>query len=134
MNYYIVRAKCGHVGRDKYMPIAFPICAESREEASAIARTLPRVKKDHKDAIISSVKVSKLAFKVQQVINELDPYLNVFTRHDQDEIMHLIVGRIMDEEKSVDFRKKDRKECIKYKKAKEFIKCSEMEQEILHYC
>ena len=28
--YYIVKAKCGHVGRDKYIPIDFPIKAKSK--------------------------------------------------------------------------------------------------------
>ena len=38
MKYYIVTAKCGHVGRDYYIPIDFPIRAESRTEAAKVAQ------------------------------------------------------------------------------------------------
>ena len=60
--YYIVKAKCGHVGRDKYIPIDFPIKAKSKTEAAAIVRKKARVKKDHKDAVLSVVEVDKTTF------------------------------------------------------------------------
>ncbi len=53
MRYFIVTAKCGHVGRDNYIPIDFAVKAESASKAASYARDLPRVKHDHKDAILS---------------------------------------------------------------------------------
>ena len=32
--YYLVSCKCGHVGRDKYIPINFAVIAENGEEAA----------------------------------------------------------------------------------------------------
>jgi len=49
--FYIVTAKCGHVGKSKYILIDFPVIAEDGREAAKIARQIPRVKHHHKDAI-----------------------------------------------------------------------------------
>ena len=98
--YYIVKAKCGHVGRDKYMPIDFPIMAESKTEAAAIIRKKARVKKNHKDAILSVEEVDKTAFNNQQFCNKYDPYLNVRSKHDQNKIMSLICFRLQEDNHS----------------------------------
>lgn len=50
--FYRVTCKCGHVGKKHFIRIAFPVNADSGEEASEIARRIPRVKHDHKDAIL----------------------------------------------------------------------------------
>ena len=53
MRFYKVEAKCGHVGKNWYFPAAFYITAENGREAAKVARVMPRVKHDHKDAILS---------------------------------------------------------------------------------
>lgn len=53
MRFYKVKAKCDHVGKNWYFPAAFYITAENGREAAAVAREMPRVKHDHKDAILS---------------------------------------------------------------------------------
>ena len=58
INYFEVIAKCGHVGKRFYIPIKFAVAAESSKEAAKIARSIPRVKHDHKDAILSVKKIS----------------------------------------------------------------------------
>ena len=75
MKYYVVTAKCGHVGRDYYIPIDFPIRAESRTEAAKIARGLPRVKHHHKDAILDCREVSFEEYKAVHEKNKTDTYL-----------------------------------------------------------
>ncbi len=75
MKYYIVTAKCGHVGRDYYIPIDFPIRAESRTEAAKIARNMPRVKHHHKDAILGCREVLFEEYKVVCEKNKTDAYL-----------------------------------------------------------
>ena len=41
MRYFIVTAKCGHVGRDNYIPIDFAVKAESASERDWINRYDP---------------------------------------------------------------------------------------------
>lgn len=53
MRFYKEEAKCGHVGKNWYFPAAFYITAENGREAAKVARVMPRVKHDHKDAILS---------------------------------------------------------------------------------
>ena len=56
IKYYEVSAKCGHVRRSKYIVISFGIKAYSKSEAAKKCRQLPRVKHDHKDAILDIIK------------------------------------------------------------------------------
>jgi hypothetical protein len=56
--HFIVTAKCGHVRRANFIAIDFPVVASNGKEAAAIARQLPRVKHDHKDAILGVREVS----------------------------------------------------------------------------
>jgi hypothetical protein len=74
--YYIVRTKCGHVGRNNYILIDFPIQASSKKEAAIIARKLPRVKHHHKDAIIEVREVDQQDFINQKKELKLNPYIN----------------------------------------------------------
>lgn len=53
MGYFKVQVKCGHVGKDYYFPGELYITAENGREAAKVAREMPRVKHDHKDAILS---------------------------------------------------------------------------------
>ena len=57
---YEVICKCGHVGKQHYIEISFPIIAENGREAAKKARYLPRVKHHHKDAIINVRKITDM--------------------------------------------------------------------------
>lgn len=48
---YEVCVKCGHVGKGKYIDKIVPIIALNAKSAALLARNMPRVKHDHKDAI-----------------------------------------------------------------------------------
>ena len=53
--FFRVTCKCGHVGRQFFVRVDFPVNADSGKEAAEIARFIPRVKHDHKDAILNCV-------------------------------------------------------------------------------
>lgn len=58
--YFKVTAKCGHVGRGYYYPGEFFVMADSAKEAASKVRCFPRVKHDHKDAILSVDEITKI--------------------------------------------------------------------------
>ena len=74
MNYYEILAKCGHVGRKYYYPSKFYVEAEDGKIAAAIVRQRPRVKKDHKDAILHVFKISYEQYKRGLSMRSQDPY------------------------------------------------------------
>jgi len=74
-NYFIVKAKCGHVGKHNYILIDFPILASSKKEAASIARCLPRVKHNYKDAIVDVQEVDSETFENQVSENRHNNYL-----------------------------------------------------------
>ena len=62
MAYFEVVAKCGHVGRHRYYRGVFFIEAEDGKAAAAKVRAFPRVKKEHKDAILECNKIEEAEF------------------------------------------------------------------------
>lgn len=84
MKRYIVTVKAGHVGRKYYIPLKFPIQATSKKEAAAFARQIPRVKHDHKDAILDVCAASEEAFNKQLEENNNDPYLKAKNKQQQN--------------------------------------------------
>lgn len=83
MKYYIVTAKCGHVGRGSYIPIDFPVKADSKKTAAKIVRYFPRVKHHHKDAILSCQEVTEKIYYEVEKKNRKDMYLFCHSRKEQ---------------------------------------------------
>ena len=81
--YFKVTAKCGHVGKNNYVPINFAVKAETASGASQIAKRFPRVKKQLWDSIIACVQISKKEYKKLLQINREDPYLQCKCARDQ---------------------------------------------------
>ena len=133
MNYYIVQARCGHLGHGRYIPISFPVRANDGEEAASLTKGFPRVKKNRKDSILSVTEVGYLAYQCQRVLNEMDPYLNVYSKREQDKIMPLIEHRIKFEEQDLKIGEK-RRDSVKYKRRKNSLKWLDMETQIKQYC
>lgn len=73
--YYEVIAKCGHVGKKHYVPVKFAVIAEDGKEAAKMVRDFPRVKHDHKDAILNVSKIDCERFQEIVEMNGNDPYL-----------------------------------------------------------
>ena len=92
-----VKCKCGHVGRKNYIVISFPVIAEDGRDAAHKARYFPRVKHDHKDAIISVRKITDEEYDELIAINNQDEYLHCSNRQEQNLLN--ITNRIIKEEK-----------------------------------
>lgn len=73
--FYKVTAMCGHVSRNKYIPISFAVKAESGKEAAAKARMFPRVKHNRKEAIINCVEITEKDYYELISLNDGDDYL-----------------------------------------------------------
>lgn len=58
MRYFKVKAKCGHVTRNKFITKSFYVKAESKKEASLKTRYAPRVKHNQKYAILGCEEIS----------------------------------------------------------------------------
>ena len=109
MNYYLVTAKCGHVGKNHYIEITFPVMAETGRDAARIARQFPRVKHHHWDAIKDCQRVSKRLYDMQKKINDNDPYLRIKSKHEQNEIKDLIESRMMIDNHQEELMNKNKK-------------------------
>ena len=129
--YFKVVAKCGHVGRKHYVPVAFAVEAETGKEAAKLTRFFPRVKHDHKDAILDCKEVSYEEFQELKTINLNDEYLKCHSKQDQSLID--LTNRLEDDNhyREDKFRhipsnedRLKRQQRIEYKKKKEQIQFS----------
>ncbi len=102
MKYYIVTAACGHVGRGRYVAIDFPVVAETSGEASKICRYIPRVKHGNKDAIIKVREVTRREYRLQQQVNDMNPYLQARNKRE-----FLASGKNYDDSRSISELKKE---------------------------
>lgn len=88
MCYYFVIAKCGHVGKGKYIDVIFPIMAETKKEASKMVLLKPKVKKQLSNAISSVFEVSKEEFDEQMNINKDDIYIHSHCKQEIKELLN----------------------------------------------
>ena len=116
VKYYAVTAKCGHVGRGYYILIEFGVGAKDAKEAARIARSIPRVKHDHKDAIRKVREISREEYLKIQYRNYNDPYLKAHNKQDQETYCKKFEKRLL-KEKDYDYKDKGKKK-IDYKKKK----------------
>ena len=114
--YYMVIAKCGHVGRKNYIPIKFAVVAESGKEAAKKVRQFPRVKHNHKDAILDVRCITLEEFLEIKEINNNDPYLKCHSRQEQNLIINLAERMVTDfHNVKQAFDKQARKDRVAYK-------------------
>ena len=114
--YYEVIAKCGHVGRKNYIPVKFAVVAESGKEAAKKVRQFPRVKHNHKDAILNVRCITLEEFLEIKESNDNDPYLKCHSRQEQNLIVNL-AERMVDDLHNVKqvFDKQARLDRVAYK-------------------
>lgn len=74
MKYYKVTAKCGHVRKGFYYPGELFIKAENGRAAAKVARDMPRVKHDHKDAILNVVEIDLDTYLMGKEAARKNPY------------------------------------------------------------
>ena len=83
MDYYSVKAKFGHVGKNKYIVKTIPTSANSGKEAAFSVRWMGRVKHNSKDAILEVKKISREECLALEEANRKDPYLLAHSRQEQ---------------------------------------------------
>lgn len=119
--YFKVTCKCGHVGTKHFIRISFPITAATGKGAAEIARYIPRVKHDHKDAILDCKEISFEQYKELQQINHNDPYLCCENRQEQ-QMIEDFSERLEIEPRYIKEIKKNKRESIEYRIKKQAIK------------
>ena len=86
MALFEVCAKCGHVGRGKYVDKIFAVVAVDAKTAAKIARNIPRVKHHHKDAIRYVIEIDQERYMEIRWMNMADPYMNCSSKREQKEL------------------------------------------------
>lgn len=119
LKFFKVTCKCGHVGRDHFIRIDFPIRATNGKEAAEIARMLPRVKHHHKDAILACVEITEEEFETLKEKNKYDPYLRCVNPQEQSLIFDLYLH--IEKEAGVAEPKKNKRASIGYRQKKQEI-------------
>jgi hypothetical protein len=103
--WFLVTAKCGHVGRERYLPVTFAVIAQNARQAAAKARQYPRVKRHHKDAILRVEEIDKQTYLAAIEQNNNDPYLRCRSRREQSPYEKQIQTRTLPETASMPVRK-----------------------------
>jgi hypothetical protein len=122
MPFFKVSAKCGHVGKGNFILIDFAVNCETKKEAAERARFFPRVKHDHRDAIVCVEEINREEFEQILETNENDPYLRCGSKHEQNSLD--LSNRIQHEtpEEEIRFEHHDREENRWYKLKKMSLK------------
>lgn len=97
--YFKVVAKCGHVRRSMYYEGTFYVKSDDAKKAAAYVRTLPRVKHDHKDAILWVEEITREEFEVGREAVKKEAYFNCFNSSEQKDYMDEISLKIRKEER-----------------------------------
>ena len=116
--YFKVTCKCGHVGIKYFIRISFPVIATCGKDASAIARYIPRVKHDHKDAILDCCEITREEYVELQEINNNDPYLKCECKQEQ-EMIESFASRLELEPRFLKTEKKTKRESVEYRLKKQ---------------
>ena len=97
MKYYEVTVKFGHVGKNKYYKGNIYLKAENGKEAASKARACPRVKHDHKDAILSVTELDYETFQELWEQNENISYFSCYNVQEQRDCLCEIQDQIFQE-------------------------------------
>jgi hypothetical protein len=107
MEFFKVAAKCGHVGKGRFYMGTFYVQAQDGKAAAAMVRMRPRVKHDHKDAILSVAKIGYAEFKQGQAACQENLFFCCHNTQQQRQYMENIAGNIYAE---TDFGKREKKD------------------------
>jgi len=94
MNYYSVKCKFGHVGRDKYLPLLVPVFAVNKKNASHKARQKRGIKKDHKDWCLE--EPIEISFEEFQKVSS-DFHSDIYFEKHSRQRLYLFKDRLKDE-------------------------------------
>lgn len=105
MRYFKVVAKCGHVGRHRYIVKDFYIVANDGKEAAFKVRHLPRVKHDRKDAILSVEAIAKDEYLVGKAVQAKDMYFRVHSSTEQRQCGAVDYDLVLSETEATKYQK-----------------------------
>ena len=108
MKYYKVIARCGHVKPSNYYLGDLYFVAENAKDAAKQCRNAPRVKHDHKFAIMDVIEITKEQFVEGIESHKDNPYWNCRNIQEQRMYMDDIEDNIYPEEWSIKEEKKDK--------------------------
>lgn len=109
MKYFKVIAKCGHIGKHNYYKGTLFLKAESAKDAARIARNVPRVKHDQKDAILDVNEIDFYAFEKGRKSNHLLHYYECKNVQEQRIYFSEIADNVFNEEKIFGEKRKNSK-------------------------
>lgn len=98
MKYFMVIAKCGHVGKNNYYKGTLYFKAENARDAARKARECPRVKHDQKDAILSVKEIDDTFFEEGRRHNHFIHYYTCGTVQEQRMYLSEIEDNIFEED------------------------------------
>ena len=93
----------------------FYIKAFDGKEAARIARRIPRVKHDHKDAIRDVIEISNSQFLIGIKINDEDPYFKCSSKQEQERSGCINPKDIFKEEEKENYKVKRNGQYLKSK-------------------
>lgn len=99
MKYFMVTAKCGHVGKNNYYKCTLFLKAENGRAAAKIARDCPRVKHDQKDAILSVTEIDSIVFEAGRELNHSIHYFTCESIQEQRMYFSEIEDNVFTEER-----------------------------------
>ena len=83
MRLYEVCARCGHIGKGKFVKKIFAIKAETAKDAAKKVKWLPRVQHHKKDVIQYVCEIDRARFDEIILNNENDKYFHCYCIQDQ---------------------------------------------------
>ncbi|MDE7329911.1 MAG: hypothetical protein K2N30_02280 [Clostridia bacterium] len=107
MKYFEVAAKCGHVGRGYYYEGHFFVQAQNAKIAASKVKCQPRVKRNHRDAILWVNEVDEPAYLKGLEDMQNNPYFHCNTKREQNCVLEYILDGIKPEtERQLTYREK----------------------------
>ncbi len=137
--YFKVLAKCGHVGKGYYYEGAFYVKSDDAKKAAAYVRTLPRVKHDHKDAILNVEEITKEEYEAGKEAVKKEAYFNCLNSSEQKGHMEEISLKLKKEERKTydSHSKTSNKKVFNGKtiirKPKQYVQHYKMDCDLLEY-
>lgn len=114
MSYFMVTAKCGHVGKGFYYKGNFYITAENARAAAKYVRECPRVKHDHQDAILSVNEIEYQDFISGRTEEQKKPYYHCESKQQQALYWDEISEFIYEDSHQEELREKSMKKTVRH--------------------
>ena len=112
MKYYLVTAKCGHVGKGKYIEVDFPIYARTKNEAAQKCLKKKKVKKQLKNAISWVREITLEEYEQKLISFKNNKYIKAHTKREIIEYWEIARAMSNDNQRKRSFQ--NREERIAY--------------------